>query len=158
MFDRNASIMRRKGVKVLTIALNVATPSMDNKEVVMRKYLVVVCLLVNHMAYAAINVAGTYECRWPDAVSGKTIKGLIILKKTGQTYTMKSGYDDQSSYHGTGIYDEKKHRFVLVYQNPKDLKDAGVSTTEFDESRNTVWTWADMNSAKVEHTYCVKKG
>lgn len=114
-------------------------------------------LFAANLCYGAVEIEGDYDCRWLDVGTGKVIAGTMSLKKTGETYTMKSTYDDHSSYRGTGIYDETTHQLAIAFYNPIDLKDMGLSTTIFDDKVDKTWRWASINTNKIERTNCTKK-
>jgi hypothetical protein len=46
----------------------------------------------------------------------------MIIKKTGQTWSINSSFSDNASYVGTGIYDVKKQTIGLVFTNPNNAR------------------------------------
>lgn len=76
----------------------------------MKIYLHAIILFLTMNAYAIasiIKIEGTYTCRSIEIGSHQLYTANVILKKTGDVYSVNSKFNDGSIYHGTSIYDTK---------------------------------------------------
>ncbi len=126
----------------------------------MKKYLQlsILFLMMNTPVFAASsNLQGTYHCKSPEVGTDKIYTGTMTLKKTGDTYTTNSKFNDGSSYKGTGIYDEKKHLLATAAINLADANEIGVglNTIEKDGSMTVKWTY--LNRTDVATAHCLKE-
>jgi hypothetical protein len=71
----------------------------------MKKYLFAVSVfLILNNAYASLyprNLEGSYNCNCIEVGTKIFFKSIMIIKKTGETYSMNSKFNDGSFYVGT---------------------------------------------------------
>jgi hypothetical protein len=129
----------------------------------MKKYLLVIAVLLSAGMSAAYakpypsSLEGTYDCNSVEVDTGENYKGVSIVKKTGQTYAVKSTFTDGSSYIGTGIYDQQKHNFSLAFINPKNAEETGVAVAEVKKNNAMTSTWTYLNKTNVGHATCTMR-
>jgi len=106
----------------------------------------------------ALQIEGSYDCKWIDADTGKTVKGEMVIRKNGNTFSMRSHYDDNTAYIGTGIYSQNKKNYAMVFSNPAKPEETGVTTVEIkDNTVSHTWLWAYLNTQSIEQTTCIKR-
>ena len=122
----------------------------------MRKYVFTAIFLLYLNAHASLE--GTFNCTGTDKEHPGTIyKGMMVIKKTGETYSVNSSYSDNVSSIGTGIYNKAKHHFVYVFVNPKNTKETGVASVNVDNNCALEAEWAYINQKLIGHTSCAKQ-
>lgn len=128
----------------------------------MKKYLLgtAILLSLNSPIYASSypsNIEGTYDCSCTEVDSNAHYKGEMTLKKTGQTYSLKSTFNDGSTYLGTGIYNPSKHSFSLAFINPAKSEETGVAIADVKSDYAMTSTWTYLNKTNVAHGECTKR-
>ena len=121
----------------------------------MKKYLMATVLLLSLNAEASIE--GTFHCTGTDKEHpGVIYKGIMTVKKTGETYSVKSSYSDNVSSIGTGIYNKAKHHFVFVFVNPKNTKETGIASMDVSKDYTMTSDWTYLNQSVIGHSSCSK--
>lgn len=128
----------------------------------MKKYLLTlsVFLICNTHTYASAypaNLEGIYDCNSIEVGTNENFKGVMTLKRTGQTYSIKSTFNDGSSYIGTGIYNQLKHSFSLVFVNPSKSEETGIAVADVKRNYAMTSTWTYLNKEIVAHSTCTKR-
>lgn len=128
----------------------------------MKKQFCLLALLfsLNGLAYAAhqpINLEGQYDCTSTEVDTHEVSKGVMTLKKTGETYSLKSEFTDGSTYTGTGIYIQTKHIFSVAFNNPKKPDESGVAIAEINKDFGMTSIWTYLNKTSVGHGFCTKR-
>lgn len=122
----------------------------------MKNYLLTAAFMLSINANASIE--GTFYCSGTDKEHpGVIYKGIMTIKKTGQTYSVKSFYSDNVSSIGTGIYNKAKHHFVYVFVNPKNTKETGIASMEVSKNYTMTADWTYLNQTLIGRSYCSKK-
>lgn len=107
---------------------------------------------------ADASIEGTFNCSGTDKEHpGVIYKGIMTIKKTGQTYSVKSSYSDNVSSIGTGIYNKAKHHFVFVFVNPKNIQETGIASMEVSKNDTMTSDWAYLNQTVIGQSSCSKK-
>jgi hypothetical protein len=118
-------------------------------------------LLFNFDAYASgpisfpDNLDGIYDCH-STIDKNKKDHGTVILKKSGQTYSIKSHFDDGSDYIGTGIYNRTKHSFAVVFANTKNPEKVSLGISNVKANFTMTSSWTFINSRNIYNSICTK--
>ncbi|ARG98341.1 hypothetical protein [Legionella micdadei] len=129
----------------------------------MKNYLLALLLLSGLSAQApaatfSSNLEGDYECTGTDEEHPNMVfKGEMVIKKTGQTYSVNSSFSDNASYIGTGIYDKKKRTIALVFVNSQNTKETGISVMNIQENGAMTTDWTYLNRTTIGHSTCTAK-
>nr|UVT38020.1 hypothetical protein cemce18_00016 [uncultured bacterium] len=112
----------------------------------MKNYLLTAAFMLSLNANASIE--GTYNCSGTDKEHpGVIYKGIMTIKKTGETYSVKSSYSDNVSSIGTGIYNQAKHHFVFV--NPQNRKETGIASMRVSKNHTMTADWTYLNQTLI---------
>lgn len=110
-----------------------------------------------YFAFASANtIVGDYTCNSTDVDKGNAFKCDFNIAKTGQTYGTKARCDDGTAYIGTGIYEEEKHLFALVFTNPQKPEETGINIADIHNNGSMTLVWAYLNKTTFGHIRCVK--
>lgn len=124
----------------------------------MRKLFILLLTSLTHFAAAAIDsplFQGSYECSGKEIDTEESFKLIMILEKTGTTYSLHSRFDE-SSYYGTGIVDDTNKNLSVAFTNPVDSKETGVIIfhARNNNKLQAIWTYLGKNT--VAHASCKK--
>ncbi|KTD37464.1 hypothetical protein Lnau_0654 [Legionella nautarum] len=110
------------------------------------------------LSAAPINLEGNYECVGRDKQHPDTVfKGEMTIKKTGETYSINSSFNDGGSYIGTGIYDKTKKTVSLVFTNPKDAKETGILVMDIKANGSMSNHWTYLNMKTIGQSTCTAR-
>lgn len=126
----------------------------------MKKYLVAILLLSFGVAYAAdypTNIAGNYDCKSIEIGAHDSESCEMTIKKTGETYFIKSIFKDGTTYTGTGIYEPVKHIFSFAFINPKNAAETGVVVADVNKDYSMTSKWTYLNKNKIGYGAAVKR-
>lgn len=128
----------------------------------MKNYFIAISLLImlNSVAYASSypkNLEGFYECNGTEVDTKEGFTCTMTMQKTNQTYAIKSNCNDNTSYVGTGIYDQEKHVLALVFVNPKKAEETGVVIADVKQNNELHSTWTYLQKTTVAHGFCTKR-
>lgn len=103
------------------------------------------------------NLAGVYDCTCVEVGTKEISKGVMTVKKTGQTYSTACVFDDGSHYSGTGIYLPEKKIFAISFFNPKKAAETGlvIANVKNDLSMSSQWTY--LGKTTLGQGSCVKR-
>lgn len=110
----------------------------------------------SHASTFPTNLEGQYFCNCTEVGTNKTYKAIMSVKKTDQTYTINSKFDDGSFYIGTGIYNQEKHIFSIVFLNPKKSEETGIGVADVKNNYTMTSTWTYLNKTTLAHGTCIK--
>ena len=123
----------------------------------MKNYLLVAALLNMSTLASAATLEGTYDCSGTDDEHpGVVFKGVMVIKKTGQTYAINSSYSDGVSSIGTGIYDQAKHNLSFIFANPKNANETGLAIMDVKRDYTMTSNWTYLNQTTIGHSVCSK--
>ena len=129
----------------------------------MLKYLIfsAIIIFMNTCTFAShypTNLEGNYNCNGVEADNPNDhYKGVVVVKKSGQTYTTNSTFDDGSTYIGTGIYDANKHVLSIVAINPKKSDEIAVSMSNVHEDYSMESKWTYLHKTTIGSSFCTKQ-
>ena len=102
------------------------------------------------------NLSGTYDCNSTGIDSSEKYHGTMKIKKTDQTYSIESYFDDGSSYMGTGIYDQVKHSFAVVFANTQNPTVVSLGIADVKKNYSMITSWTFINKTSVGSSTCTK--
>jgi hypothetical protein len=120
----------------------------------------ILLLSANTAAIAAhypANLEGKYDCTGTETDNKSHFKGVVTIKKTGQTYTMSSTFDDGTSYTGIGLYDQAKHVFSNAAIDPKKPDELAISISDVNQDKSLKSTFTYANSTAIGYSNCIKQ-
>ncbi len=126
----------------------------------MKTYLraMILFLAMNSFANASsANIEGAYVCKSIEIGSHQLYTADAILKKTGEVYSVDSKFNDGSTYHGTGIYDNKKHVLAIVAINPNNPNETGVSIDDVHANGSIEGKWTYLGKTEIGKVTCIKR-
>lgn len=113
-------------------------------------------LCMNGFAQAAHPVKGlegNYQCKGVEIGTNEPFTCALNLKKTGETYALKSTCNDGSIYTGTGIFDNH-HNFSVAFINPKKSEETGLIVAKVGQDNSLESTWTYLNQTTIARASC----
>lgn len=119
--------------------------------------LVILFLVFNTSIMAAsVKLEGRYTCQSIEVGTHQLYTGNVTLRKTGDTYTINSKFNDGSTYQGTGIYDPKNRILAVAAINPENSHETGLSLNKIHQDGSITGKWTYLHRNDISTSRCLK--
>lgn len=80
----------------------------------MKKIIFLALSATSLACFAAPDISGNYTCKGHDPFLNEDFQGLLVVKKTGETYQFNWDFGKKEQYTGTGFFTEGVDNYIPV--------------------------------------------